>query len=254
MVSQPENILLLTATINPSAGIPLLARSDPNERRADYERALRFYVTLLGRCFDGIVFCENSGADLGSLRAIADRSEHPEAVEFISFKGEEPPYGYGRAFAEIMLIEHAWRNSEILRRTSERIVWKCTGRYLIHNMEKFVRRRPKSFDLYCHMRNNRSRRCELFMLAWNDKGYETAIEGIAPLLKEVPIETREPEILFRLHVETLGGQLKIVPRFHHVPLIEARRGWNNQPYSSSPWQGKNLVRAIALKLAPWLWI
>lgn len=254
MVPQPKNILLLTATINPSVGIPTLARRDLGERRGDYEKALRFYVKLLGKCFDGIVLCENSGADLGSLRAIAEQSERPGAVELISFQGLEPPQGYGRAFAEIKLIEHAWRNSDILRRTSEKIVWKCTGRYLIRNMEKLVRTQPKTFDVYCHMRDRPVRACELYMLAWSEAGYRAAIENSAPLLEDRSAIGYGPESLFRRHLESLADQIKIVPRFRRVPLIEARRGWNNQPFSNRLWHGKILARAIALKLTPWLWI
>jgi len=250
-----RNVLLLTATINPSARIlPATARSDPDQRRRDYEKALSFYTTLLGRCFDGIVFCENSGADLGSLREVGRQAGRAGPVELLSYKADEPPPHFGKAYAEISLIEHARANSEQLAVVEDTIVWKCTGRYIIHNMEKLIVERPRSFDFYCHKRDRPYPLCELYLMAWNEKGYQAALAGAAPKLLEHPGERRMPETFFRQHIDELGKEIKVVPRFRHVPLIEASRGWNNQPYSWRRWQPRILVREAAGWLAPWLWI
>lgn len=249
-----RNVLLLTATINPSASIPTLARRDPAMRRMDYEKSLSFYVTLLGRCFDAIVLCENSGADLSSLRAIAGEAGRTGQVEFVSYKAPELPSDYGRAYAELLLIDHALKNAENLREQERRIVWKCTGRYLVRNMERLVVDQPREFDLYCHKRDRPYSLCELYMLAWNDKGYRVALDGIAPMLRESPEERRVPETIFRSHLDRLDDQIKVVSRFRHVPLITANRGWNNTPYSDKLWDPKILIREAALRFAPWIWI
>jgi hypothetical protein len=247
-------VLLLTATINPSDRVPTLARRDPALRRADYEKSLAFYVTLLGRCFDAIVLCENSGADLSSLQAIADEAGRGGQVELVSFKAPELPPGYGRAYGELLLIDHALKNSENLRDSERRIVWKCSGRYLVRNMERLVVDRPREFDLYCHKRDYPYALCELYMLAWNDKGYRVALDGVAPTLREDSDESRVPETIFRSHLDRIDDQIKVVSRFRHVPLITANKGWNDTPYSDSPWDPKILIREAALWLTPWLWI
>ena len=244
---------MLTATINPSANIPNLARRDPAMRRVDYEKSLSFYVTLLGRCFDAIVVCENSGADLSSLRAIAGKAGCAGQVEFVSFTAPEIPPDYGRAYGEMLLIDHALKNAENLRDQERQIVWKCTGRYMIRNLERLVVDQPREFDLYCHKRDRPYPLCELYLLAWNAKGYKVAIDGIAPTLRK-SADDGGSETLFRSRLDQLDDQIKVVSRFRHVPLITATRGWNNAPYRDSLWDPKILIRKAALRFTPWLWI
>ena len=83
--SKQSNILLLTATITPPAGVPLLQRANPQDRLQDYERALKFYLQLLNGCIDSIVFAENYNSDVSVLRNIVAQSGFTERVEFIVF-------------------------------------------------------------------------------------------------------------------------------------------------------------------------
>jgi hypothetical protein len=249
-----SNVLLLTATIQPPAGMPALARTDPALRLNDYLRTLSFYVGLLGRCFDAIVFAENSASDLSPLRERVRASGAEDRVEFVSFHGLDFPPSYGRGYGEFKLVDHAMAHSAFLG-GDDRVVWKCTGRYLIKNLDRIVLDPPPHFDIYCHLRDYRYKLCELYMLAWNKKGYETAIRGVYPKLRN---DTQGyhviEETLFRTWIEGLRREARIVPRFRHVPLIEGTRGWNNSPYSDSPWDAKILIRRIALNFLPWLWI
>jgi len=251
-----RDVLLLTATITPPAGMPTLVITDVESRRRDYERTLAFYTGLIGRCFDRIVFCENSLSDLDSLRAVAAEAGHAERVEFVSFNGVDHPPEFGRAYGEFRLIDHAMEHARALAEAAEdQVVWKCTGRYLIRNMAKLVRDRPRRFDLYCNKRNVPIPWCDMYFLAWNRAGYEVALRGIAPQVKEGPEAGGEaPESRFRRIIDACGDRLALTPRFRHVPLIDARRGWDNTPYGASRWNRKILMREAALRLAPWLWI
>jgi hypothetical protein len=250
-----RNVLLLSATIQPPAGMPVLTRTDPSLRLNDYIQSIDFYVQFLGKCFDAIVLAENSEADLTSLRERVAAANAEDRVELLSFNGLDYPPAYGRGYGEYKLVDYAMANSAFLRRDDDLTVWKCTGRYRLINIEQMVRRRPASFDLYCNMRNHPIYLCDLFFLAWNLKGYETAIKGAYTKLRnDQPSGFVFEETLFRHWIEGLRREIKIVPRFRHVPRINGIRGWNNAPYEESPWDRKILIRRLALTFLPWLWI
>ena len=251
-----KNILLMTATINPLKGIPSLARTDPVLRLGDYAKGLAYYLGLLGQGLDGIVFVENSDYDISSLKKLAEAAGAADRVEFISFFGLDYPPAYGRGYGEFKLVDHGHANSRLLRQDDDLITWKCTGRYLIRNLDQIVRKRPKSFDIYCHMRDYRYPLCELYLLAWNRKGYESAIRGVYTKLRNDITSGQHTveEGLFRKVIEALPADVRVVKRFRQVPLVDGVRGWNNTSYSSRPWHMKILVRRIARTLLPWLWI
>lgn len=94
-----RNALLLTATVTPLAGLPSLARTDPNLRLKDYQAALSFYTGLLGNCFDLIIFAENSQSDISSLTASVSDYQDAEQIEFVSFSDLiiQPPTGVATA-------------------------------------------------------------------------------------------------------------------------------------------------------------
>src|SRR4051794_13494247 len=96
----PRNVLLLTATVRPPAGMPALARTDSDARLNDYCRGLEHYIRLLGRCLDAIVFAENSASDLSRLRDLARAAKVEDRVEFVSFDGLDHPPAYGRGYGE----------------------------------------------------------------------------------------------------------------------------------------------------------
>src|SRR3954471_4308953 len=75
-----SQVLILTATITPPPGVPILARTDPQLRLQDYIDALKFYLAVPNHVLDRIIFAENSGSDLSKLRALAEESD--KRVEF----------------------------------------------------------------------------------------------------------------------------------------------------------------------------
>lgn len=243
----------MTATIAPLHGIPALARTDPKLRLQDYQASLAFYVKLLGGCFDAIIFAENSNSDIAPLVAACALCCHPHRVEFISFYGLHYPPQYGRGYGEFRLIDYAIANSKLL--LPEDVIWKVTGRYIVKNIKSIVNSKPAAADIYCHMRNYPYRLCELYLLAWNNRGYESAIKGIYPKLRNdvvANLHTIE-ETLFRRLLEQTGDAINVVPRFNVVPIVEGVRGWDNSPYSSA-WSPKLAARRLANMFVPTLWI
>jgi hypothetical protein len=252
MATMQRNVLLLTATITPLAGIPALARTDPKLRLQDYQKALVFYSPLIGTCFDAIVFAENSGSDLSALASsIKDPGAH--AVEFISFYGLDFPPSHGRGYGEFRLVDFAIEHSKIIGEND--IIWKVTGRYIIENIHKIVRSRPNGADLYCHMRNHPYRLCELYLLSWNSRAYNRVIKGIYPKLRSdiVPGKFSIDETLFRKEIDQAADRISVVPRFRDIPVISGVRGHDNRDYSKR-WSMKNLARKVSHRLLPSLWI
>ncbi len=107
-MTRPKNIILLTATIRPMADNFSTARCDPGVRRRDYEQALRFYLGLGKGVVDGILFLENSDADLSSLEAIA-KTDNPDKIpaRFIQALSDCPP-DYGKGHAELTLMDKGY--------------------------------------------------------------------------------------------------------------------------------------------------
>jgi hypothetical protein len=146
------SVVLLTACIRPGA-VVALSRSDPTVRLEDYRRALAKWIRV--REIDGVVFCENTGADLSSLEAMVPRASGscPE-VEFLSFHGQDFDPSFGKGYGEMGIIRHAVDNSDLLARS--RIVIKVTGRLFVPNIARLARSAFESegVDLVCDLRRN----------------------------------------------------------------------------------------------------
>jgi hypothetical protein len=249
-----RNVLLLTATITPPGGVPLLRRTDPVQRRADYEQALQFYLSLVGGPVDTVVFAENSNADISSLRTLVRRAGLADRVEFLVFDGLDHPPAYGRGYGEFKLIDHVHGNAKALQECGkDTLVWKVTGRYVVRNIERIISRRPRAFDVYCNFRDWPGRWADMYLLAWSPRGYRKLLAGISEHLRE-DVNRSSPEVRFRDVVEAAPAGVKVVPRFRATPRIDGVRGADNRGYS----QGRNIakfyLRSACQIVAPWLWV
>ena len=252
-----SNILLLTATITPPAGVPLLQRANPHDRLQDYERALKFYLPLLNRCIDSIIFAENSNSDVSVLQNMVARSGFTERVEFLVFDGLDHPPIYGRAYGEFKLNDYVMNNSQIINsptQNKEILVWKVTGRYIVKNLARIITCKPSSFDIYYNCRHVPKRWADMFLMSWTIKGYQACLQNMYHKLIADKEQLIQPEEVFIDLMKQPIPNIKIVRRFNQIPLIDGYRGSDNQNYS----EGKNLrkfyIRSIACKLFPWLWI
>lgn len=123
--------LLLTATID-VADTPFVTRRDPASRAADYGRALSFYVQ--NPQVQHIVFCENSGADLGFLEKLTQRNG--KHVEFMSAPRDSMTSSRGKGFGELSILEHVIRHSNAAHLGMRFL--KVTGRYSLTNLQTFA--------------------------------------------------------------------------------------------------------------------
>lgn len=250
-----SNILIMTATITPPAGVPYLKRTDPAARLLDYQNSLKFYLSHLDQCISSIVFAENSISDVSSLKEIVRLNKLEKKVEFLSFNGLDYPPQHGRAYGEFKLLDYVMSNSETIRsKDSEATVWKVTGRYIIRNFHEIVIRRPLNFDIYCNLRKIPKPWADMFLLGWSHEGYENFLKGIYLKLK-TNYDSAEvhPEEMF---VQLLNNskKMKIAKRFSEAPQIDGIRGSDNQGYLEGSNRIKFYLRTFAQKLFPWLWI
>src|SRR4051794_26017754 len=89
--------VLLTATIAPGS-VPYLKRADAVVRRRDYVDA--FAKWLATREASAIVFCDNSGASVDDLEAMAMARTAARPAEVLSFAGQQGVESRGKGFGE----------------------------------------------------------------------------------------------------------------------------------------------------------
>ncbi|HEX6652245.1 MAG TPA: hypothetical protein VF072_05840 [Thermoleophilaceae bacterium] len=247
----------MTATITPPAGVPALQRVDPVERLADYERALSFYVGIPDAVVNRVVFAENSGADLGPLRAIADRLGGGKEVELVSFDGLDYPVAHGRAVGEMRLIETALSRSRLLAALDDdEPFWKVTGRLRFTNLASLVATAPEGAGLYVDFRRHPRPWVDTRVFASTPRAFRELLLPRVELLRQDELERAG----FSAPEERLFGELlperergRIVPRLRYEPRIEGYSG-QGEDYARPARRAWTGTRAIVRRLCPPLWI
>ncbi len=246
-----ERILLMTSTINPRKGEPLLQRIDPQLRLNDYKKALKHNLQFLGKGLDKIVFVDNSDANLNELHALCEN--HKQDVELVSYYGLDYPMEHGRGYGEFKLLDFAMKTSILISNASDDAqILKITGRYLILNFEPILTKLPTA-DLYCNYRNYPVKWADMFFTVWRKSFYQNHLREVYLLLKMDENEVA-PEVTFRNYLESLPNDTLIRRRFNVIPKIDAPKGMNNQNYRNFFNQAKFYSRVFINRLLPWLWI
>ncbi len=150
--STPRYLLVMTATVTPAPNAQV-KRSSPRVRLDDYKRALRFWLRYSHAAAQRILFLENSGADLGELRAIAEQ-ENPlgREVEFLSLPVHEIPPGGNYGYTEMQMLDEGLALSNLrpatthLIKTTGRLTFPALGKAL-DRMEKAARQSASAFEL-----------------------------------------------------------------------------------------------------------
>jgi hypothetical protein len=142
-------VLLLTATVDPGQTL-LVARRDPLVRLADYQQALRYWLSE--GAIRRVVFCENSSYDQTSLKLLGASYDKCD-IEYISLLGNQTGATKGKGHAELEMIRHAMANSKFL--TNSDIIVKCTGRLTVRNAPQLFRSISLcKFDVMCTLKKN----------------------------------------------------------------------------------------------------
>ena len=128
--------LLLTAAVDARNGAACLFSKQ--ERYKQYFRAFRWYMRFLLKNPDfckGLIFCENSEADLTAFRN-AVPEELKSLVEFIAL----PRHGFrpekGKTYNEMRTLDLALECSSLIGPND--LFVKLTGRYPVHNIRHMI--------------------------------------------------------------------------------------------------------------------
>lgn len=247
-----QRILLMTSTIQPRAGEPLLARTDPKDRLNDYKKALSFYLTFLGKGIDKIVYVDNSAYDLMPLKELVP--DHENRVEFISYFGLDYDLSFGRGYGEFKLLDYAHKNSKTLLAGDKKdLILKITGRYLMLNFGSLLKKMPEGFQFYTNFRNRPVYWADMFFMAWDREFYSTYLYGLYPQLK-LDQHGLAPEVIFRKYLEEQGPPDEICRRYPVIPRVDAPKGMNNKGYRNLTNSIKYYARALFNRLFPGFWI
>ncbi len=252
--------LILTATITPPEGVPELARTDPAIRRQDYLKAFEFYLKVPTRTLPRVVFAENSDSDVSAFRALGDRLGQGKEVFVTSFNGNDHPASYGRAYGEMKLLDKIMTDFEpVSSLPPDALIWKGTGRHILKNIDQLIRTAPRSYDLYCDLKNRPMPWFDMRFFSFSMAGYRSLFLGRYPEVRDAfsfpePGVREVAEFMIRRWVGDLLPNPRIYPRFRVEPFIEGVRGWDNQPYSRGRGLAKFWVRTVSRKVAPKLWI
>ncbi|MCF8374372.1 MAG: hypothetical protein K9H64_22305 [Bacteroidales bacterium] len=245
--------LLMTATITPRKGEPLLKRTDPESRMQDYEKAFLFYLNYIGKGIDHILFVENSEADLSWMKKLIPE-QHQGKVEIISFYGLDYPVEHGRGYGEFRLIDYAMKHSSIIKKSKNSdYILKITGRYQIVNFDKVLKKFPENFDLYCNHRNFPMPWADMFFIAWNKGFYFWHFDKLYEKFK-MDENGEAPEVSFRKYLTGIQNEIKLIPRYKTIPAVDAAKAMNNQSYQGFANKSKFYARVIMNKILPWLWV
>jgi hypothetical protein len=211
-----KHILLMTATITPN-NARNLRRTDPAARLKDYHDALGFYLTLIDRSLDGIVFVENSNSDVTSLRQLAASRGLSGRVEFLCNYGVHLYSEEGRAHGELKLLDYAMTASAMVHDAGpDHVIWKVTGRYIVKNLALIIATAPRGFDAYVDMKNHPRRWMDMRLMAWTASGYERMFRGVAD-----DFGSKTHEKLMRDYLPSRAQGVHLVQRFRMNPSSTA---------------------------------
>ncbi len=131
-------------------GVANMQRADPLVRLADHERALARWLD--DPHVRNIIFIENSGYPLDSLRTLVARHSAGKDVEFLSFDGQDFPRSRGKGYGEALAMQRLLEHSTQLRRTGHFL--KVNGRYYVPNVARVLSGMDDDVDVFCNL--NRS--------------------------------------------------------------------------------------------------
>ncbi|MEL6418076.1 MAG: hypothetical protein AAFQ55_05560 [Pseudomonadota bacterium] len=255
-LAEARNLLLVTATIAPNKDMPGNALTDATERLGHYEHALRSYLSFPGPYPDQILFCENSGYDLTSLRAIAqNENPHRKPVHFWSFTPDTSPK-LGKGYSEMEILDRAYET--YLADLSERtVVWKMTGRLVVKNLDRLIRSRPPASRVYIDMRKlpfvghkrNISCYADTRIMAYTPAAYKDLLYQF----KDGRTWVNERGLFDHLYAAARTDKA-ITPRFRIQPRVQGVDGTLLKDYGGPAQVFKDNVRGLARTVTPWLWI
>lgn len=245
--------IVMTACIDPSTGPHAVARSKVETRLADYREALDFWLKHPDSRLNRIVFIDNSGYPLQSLRTFAEQNDPlGKSIEFISLNCNYSPPGLSYGYAEFAMLDLGLPQSRLAAASKYWI--KVTGRLRFTNVSKLLDRLPDNtlFAVDCRDNTRFVKTPQVFattqfMLLRSDF-FEQQMYGVKDDMTAPCIENFVYDRLIKFR-----GQPGAILRWPvNVDPIGIAGG--NKNYGSLKQRGLNLARAICRRVFPNWWV
>jgi hypothetical protein len=247
----------MTATVDPGEYSGQVSRNSVNLRTRDYLEAIKFWAAHPDPRIQGVVFCENSGAESHIFKAAAAAFSSTRAFEVLSFHGNTQPHDMHYGYAELGAIDYACDKSALLKKSRHFV--KVTGRYLFPRMTRLID--SLDDDLLVAVDCRRAYRGEsgvrlrarTQLMVFEREFYEDVFQ-----------DTREQMLGNCSHIEEFLAQ-KLLPLYRsRAPGIYLR--WkvecptfgfsaaSDKKYASAQERLKNAIRSTCRWMIPALWL
>lgn len=264
LIDQNKYVVLMTACIDPGEGIKTkpgncVGRADPSLRLNDYIEALKYWLNFNDQRLTGIVFADNSGYDLNSLRRMfEDCSRGKPIVEFIQVEKCVWPDHIHYGFCELLIIDDALKKSELLKEAP--LFIKATGRLRFDGLIKMLDVMGRDFinpqfvvdaHDYAFPFGARHSGISTQLMVFNTNFYRKNLIGINKLMKPWVISHIEDLLFIEL------SKFKGAGYYMRFPCYLSCVGFcatTNKNYRSFKSKMKDLLRRTSRKVAPWWWI
>ena len=168
--------LLMTASVDTRGMAGALYAAQDREKM--YVETIRYYLSTI--CRDPrqkIVFCENSGWNLESVREkVGDTGD---AIEYLSLDPNDFDVSRGKGYNEMILMRQAIERSKFIREAGG--FFKVTGRYPIYNVGYFVKKAStaifeKGKQWYCDIKDHSI--YDWLHLGWCGHAFDCRLFGV----------------------------------------------------------------------------
>lgn len=250
MTDRPRYVVI-TATIRPPEGMAVDSPI-PSRRQREYLDALAFYAALPDELVRGVLFLENSDADLTPLRSRCVELSAKKEFVFLSTSSEYPAER-GKRYGEFMMLDAGMQRLRSLGLPGNTEVWKVGGRLKVRNLARMMAEAPAEFDLYADFRNlplaPRGRWVDLRLLAFTLDGYDRFLRG----------HFHDAAVLERAFFERLLPAARdpaagIVPRFRTQPRFDSFEADPHPNPMGKRARTKSRLRGWLRRWAPGWWV
>ena len=229
------NVVVLTASIDPSVGNVHVVLHDKLERLNQYLENIRNLI--LKSNFNRIVFCENSNYSYDYSGLVRLARQHDKELEVLSFMGSNDIIkAKGKSYGEAEILNYAVDHSTYLS-NDDAVFFKLTGRIYVENINKIL---AHSDD------DNIFIRWDVRKKEVDTRFFKTQVGFYKENLYHVldSIDERSGRSIEEIYFNILKGNQRIYS-FDHYPVIRGICASLGKPYDLGPF--KSIYRIIQLK-------
>ncbi len=248
--------LLLTASID-IKGMPKAYPSLPEQRQKDYCNSLKFYVENHPQ-IRNIIFVENSGWSLDTMKEAARNNPHKKNLEFISLNCNDFPRTFGKGYGESLLMEKGIEQSQLIKNVN--YIAKITGRIYLLNITQILTSVKNNYDCLCDFKDQgylikrflgeqtASPNCDTRFLVFSKDLYHKYFQ---PLHQKHDRGCFYFELQYYDAIKKAKQEFTVIDRFPIEPKFSGVAGhFQGKNYDSKSEQVKYLIRSNLRKAIP----